>query len=218
MKLGSVAWKDRGGRGEAAFTMVEIAIALAVIAFALIAIIGILPTGLQVQRDNREETLVNQDARLLLEAIKTGGRDITSDLGRYVVATNDEDCTQFTPPGIPTANLIQLLTDPFGRAPGVPYNDIVMSSVSGAIATRGSDMGFQYHIRCNVTNSVEFSDTVLSNQVYEVRLRFAWPVLPNGKLASDANTYKVRTLVSGTFKDGYFYAQHYWNNIYTNAP
>ena len=39
-----------------------------VAAFALIAIIGILPMGLQTQRDNREETLVNQDARLLIEA------------------------------------------------------------------------------------------------------------------------------------------------------
>jgi type II secretory pathway pseudopilin PulG len=218
MKLRTRTFEGASGSRERAFTMVEIAIALAVIAFALVAIIGILPTGLQVQRDNREETLVNQDARLLIEAIKSGGRDITSDLGRYVVSTNDIPCDQNSPPGIPTTNLIQLLTDPIGRAPGVFHNDIIMSSVSGAIATRGSDMGFRYHIRCNVTNSVEFSDTVLSNQVYEVRLRFAWPLLPDGSIAPEATVYKARTLVSGTFKDGYFYAQHYWNNIYTNVP
>src|SRR6266516_2625531 len=43
------------------FTMVEIAIAVAVIAFALVAIIGILPAGLQVQKENREDTLMAQD-------------------------------------------------------------------------------------------------------------------------------------------------------------
>ena len=57
---------------EGGFTMVEIAIALGVIAFALVAIIGILPTGLQVQRDNRAETIVNQDATFWLDAIKGG--------------------------------------------------------------------------------------------------------------------------------------------------
>ena len=212
MKLEAGTDKGRGRSGEPAFTMVEIAIALAVIAFALIAIIGILPTGLQVQRDNREETLVNQDARLLLEAIKSGGRDTASDLGRYVVAFDGIDCTQNVPPGIPTTNLVQLLTDPVA-----PFHEIVMSSISGAIATRGSDMGFRYQIRCNVTRSIEFTNTMLADQVYEVRLRFAWPLLANDTLpqAREVNTYKARTLVSGTFKDGYFYAQHYWN---TNAP
>ena len=40
----------------AAFTMVEIAICLAIIGFALVAIIGVLPIGMNTQRDNREET------------------------------------------------------------------------------------------------------------------------------------------------------------------
>lgn len=198
--------------------MVEIAIALAVIAFALIAIIGVLPIGLQTQRDNREETLVNQDARLLVEAIKSGARDSASDLGSYVVATNGVDCTQFNPPGISTINLVQLLTDPYGRSSSEPYHEIIMSSISGAVATRGTDLGFRYHILTSVTNSPDFADTVLSNQVYEVRMRFAWPVLPNNQVNSEANTYKVRALVSGTHKGGVFYAQNYWNNIFTNAP
>jgi len=55
--------------------MVEVAIALGVIAIALVAIIGVLPTGLQVQRENREETLLNQDGLILLEAIRNG-RDV----------------------------------------------------------------------------------------------------------------------------------------------
>jgi len=189
--------------------MVEIAIALAVIAFALIAIIGILPTGLQTQRDNREETLVNQDARLLLEAIKSGGRDVDSDLGLYVVATNGVDCTQNNPPGIPATNLIQLLTDPYGRSAINPHHEIVMSSISGAVATRGTDLGFRYEIHTTVTNSPDFADTVVSNQVYEVRWRFAWPVLPDNSVRPEANTYKVRTLISGWRTNDLFYAQQY---------
>ena len=59
-------------RSDHGFTMIEIAIALGVIGFALVAIIGILPMGLDVQRDNRSETIINQDATLWLEAIRSG--------------------------------------------------------------------------------------------------------------------------------------------------
>jgi len=62
-------------RGVVAFTMVEVAIALGVIAIALVAIIGVMPTGLQVQRDNRQDTILNQDGWLLVEALRNG-RDV----------------------------------------------------------------------------------------------------------------------------------------------
>ena len=54
--------------------MIEIAICLAIIGFALVAIIGVLPYGMNTQRDNREETVINQDATVLLEAIRSGAR------------------------------------------------------------------------------------------------------------------------------------------------
>lgn len=69
----------------AAFTMIEIAISLAVIGFALVAIIGILPTGMQTQKENRQETIINQDANMFLEAIRNGGKGF-DDLTNYVVA------------------------------------------------------------------------------------------------------------------------------------
>jgi type II secretory pathway pseudopilin PulG len=59
-------------QGELAFTMIEIAIAIGVIGFALVAIIGILPAGLDVQKDNREDTLISQDAPYFLDAIRNG--------------------------------------------------------------------------------------------------------------------------------------------------
>jgi hypothetical protein len=63
--------------------MVEIAIALAVIGFALVAIIGVLPIGLEVQKENREETIINQDAEYLMSAIRSGARG-ADDLTNYV--------------------------------------------------------------------------------------------------------------------------------------
>lgn len=62
----------RRSRAKAAFTMIEIAICLAIIGFALVAIIGVLPYGMNTQRDNREETVINQDATVLLETIRSG--------------------------------------------------------------------------------------------------------------------------------------------------
>lgn len=52
--------------------MVEIALSLAVVAFGLVAIIGVLPSGMTVQKDNREDTLINQEGRLWIEAIRNG--------------------------------------------------------------------------------------------------------------------------------------------------
>lgn len=59
-------------RAQAGFTMIEIAIAIAVVAFALVAIMGVMPTGLRVQQENREDTIVNQDGNVWLQAIRSG--------------------------------------------------------------------------------------------------------------------------------------------------
>ena len=61
---------------DEAFTMVEIALCLGVIAFALVAIIGVLPTGIRVQKDNREDTIINQEGLLWVEAIRSGSRGL----------------------------------------------------------------------------------------------------------------------------------------------
>jgi prepilin-type N-terminal cleavage/methylation domain-containing protein len=68
-----------------AFTMVEVAISLAIIGVALVAIIGVLPLGMRTQRDNREETVINQDATVFTEAIRHGQFGL-NDLTNYVYA------------------------------------------------------------------------------------------------------------------------------------
>ena len=72
-------------RACSAFTMIEIALSLAVIGFALVAIISVLPLGMNVQKENREETIINQDASVFLNAIRNGARGV-DDLTNYVMA------------------------------------------------------------------------------------------------------------------------------------
>jgi type II secretory pathway pseudopilin PulG len=68
-----------------AFTLIEIALCLAIIGFALLAIIIVLPYGMGTQRDNREETIIGQDAAVLMAHIRNGSRG-ADDLTNYVYA------------------------------------------------------------------------------------------------------------------------------------
>jgi type II secretory pathway pseudopilin PulG len=79
--------KEMSRQGEQAFTMVEIAIAIGVIAFALVAIIGILPTGMNAQKDNREDTVISQDAPYFMDAIRNGA-PVTNYNGNNVLAAS----------------------------------------------------------------------------------------------------------------------------------
>lgn len=83
-------------RRDSAFTMVEIALCLAIVGFAIVAIIGVLPAGLNVQRDNREETIVNQDSSIWIDAIRSGARGydhLTNYVDRIVVLSSNYDAT-----------------------------------------------------------------------------------------------------------------------------
>jgi len=71
-----------------AFTIIEIAICLGIIGFALVAIIAVLPRGLDVQKRNREETIIGQDADMWMSAIRNGSRGY-DDLTNYVIAVTN---------------------------------------------------------------------------------------------------------------------------------
>lgn len=79
----AAARPDRAG-----FTMVEMAISLAIVGIALVAIVGVLPIGMNVQKDNRETTIINQDASVFLDAIRSGARGL-DDLTNYVYAVTN---------------------------------------------------------------------------------------------------------------------------------
>jgi type II secretory pathway pseudopilin PulG len=79
--------------------MIEIALCLAIISFALLVIIGVLPGGMNTQRATREETIIGQDATMLLEAIRSGSRGF-DDLTNNVYAITNY-VTQFNKQGQP---------------------------------------------------------------------------------------------------------------------
>ena len=82
-----------GSTRQDAFTMVEIAIAVAVIAFAMVAIVGLLPLGMETQRDNRQDTIINHDGAYLLEAIRGGATNL-DDLVGFVDSATINDVPQ----------------------------------------------------------------------------------------------------------------------------
>jgi len=86
-------------RSASGFTMIEIALALGVVAFALVALIGVLPTGLTVQKDNLEDTIINEDGTFLLEAIRSGSRganELTNFVEAITVSNRVDGSTTFT--------------------------------------------------------------------------------------------------------------------------
>ena len=168
--------------------MIEIAIALGVIGFALVAIIGILPLGLNVQRDNRAETIVNQDATYWLEAIRSGAQgieDLASYVDEIVVTDNAMVSRTFTfgPAGMMGAgqyhygsNVVSLLTQPYLTNASIAY----VRAISGAAGEKGSEVGFKYKM---VVETISVTNVALSASfaappptLYDVRLAFFWPV------------------------------------------
>jgi len=192
-----------GSGRTAAFTMVEIAIAVAVIGFALVAIIGVLPAGLQVQKENRQETLIGQDGAYLMEAIRNGAQG-ANDLANYVdriqVGFDNKVYTTFNN----GAEVIGLLSTPGTLA--VPCTNIaIMRSISGALADKrpeAIDLAFRYQLRVQI---LPFDPAptdpnvaaITSVKLNEVRLSFLWPVLPNGSIGNGRQV--LRTLISGDF-------------------
>jgi len=110
---GPAGWN---ARARSAFTLVEVAIALAVIGFALVAIIGILPAGLNVQKENREETIINQEASLWMDAIRQGaqGMDyLTNYVDAIQIITTDLDL-RGVPSSLPVTNYFTRVSSSLG--------------------------------------------------------------------------------------------------------
>ncbi len=166
---------------DSGFTMVEIAICLAVIGIALVAIIGVLPMGMHTQRDNREETLINQDATVLMEAIRGGARGL-DDLTNYVYAiTNNQ--TPYDLNGNPKPTVT------FGWTNGAPSFLINGANIVGLLSTpEYTDLSF------NPTNNL-FSGGYSNHIVAYVRSisgpAVEKPPQDNQIIQADAFGYRV---------------------------
>jgi type II secretory pathway pseudopilin PulG len=237
--------KARTLRSLAAFTMIEIALALAVIGFALVAIIGVLPAGMSVQRDNRESTLVNFDANFLMDAITSGTAGL-DDLTNHVIAItnyytvykigpnnvltlNSSHWIAYTPTGTSSdkagsgpnvlntgSNIIALLTTPkYFVSQGDLYSNYITAdfrAMTGSLADQGTSQSaqsfaFAYRLYPEIipyaaagapwTNNPEVGQVADNFQANftQIRLRFRWPIYPNGQVGNSRLTF--RTSASG---------------------
>lgn len=155
-------------RSAAGFTMVEVALALGIIGFALVAIIGVLPSGLKVQRENREDTVINQDASYLLEAIRSGSRGVESliDHVESITVRRGGQVTTYTNnwvnPGqfVPLTNahqIVALLSTPKIDDPNFPNRAATVTArvraISGGALEKDPkmrDFSFRYQVTSEV--------------------------------------------------------------------
>lgn len=152
-------------RPAAAFTMVEVAISIAVVAFALVAILGVLPTGFDVQKRNRESTIIHQDGSIWLEALRGGAWGLDY-LTNHVDAIAISD-TPLTPPrafdatnGFRTGReILGLLTQPALLQTGAVERlhprraTAFVRAISGQAGekTPRNDLAFTYRLTCELT-------------------------------------------------------------------
>lgn len=252
--------------GERAFTMVEVALALGVIGFALVAIVGILPIGMTAQKNNREDTIINQDSVYLLAAIRNGmgGVNDLTNYVDYIAVTNWLSNGKFNvtnhavPP--PTGTVNGTNYDLYSGTNIIKYFSMLkystvtnkdlsvinqtntvavyMRALTGSATEMGGSnqfMAFRYQVcpeivpafysytNLDETNwsaytnmSLDYIDRSnrweqvrrMTNNLYEVRLKFSWPALPNGKVGK--NSQVIRSMVSGAQdSDGLFIPSSY---------
>jgi hypothetical protein len=209
-------------RATAAFTLIEIAICLGVIAFALVAIIGILPAGLQVQRDNREDTIINQEGTYLLDAIKSGSEGL-EDLAKRVDLIVISNVTQRSEvkrydrgDNLEPREVIGLLSTPSIINNETNEVRAVIFASAGAMTDMKTDLAFSYQViirnfaytSSNPWEPQKFQDE-LADRTRDVRLDVRWPMLGDGKPGIGRQTF--RSVMSGRLViDGRFRGTDLW--------
>ena len=194
----------------AGFTMVEIALSIAIVAFALVAIIGVLPTGMRVQKDNREETIINAEGNYMLEAVRAGavGMDELTNYVESIVVSNINRRTrtefvhfkEIGPNKLRSGRqIIELLSSPkFLTVPGLvtSSNTVTarMRAITGGAGEKSAtnDLGFRYQLTSEIipfstipTNLLQSfvqgrEAFHLTNNLYDVRLTLRWPLYLRG--------------------------------------
>ena len=210
------------GSHASAFTLIEIAICLGVIAFALVAIIGILPAGLQVQRDNREDTIMNQEGTYLLEAIKSGAEGLDDLLRRVdlIVISNVTETSEVKRydrgDNLEARDVIGLLSTPSDNGDDVIEVRAVIAAGAGALTDMQTDLAFKYQVTIRnfaYTNSNHWESEkfqqALAERTRDLRVDARWPMLADGR--PGIGRHNFRTLMSGRLVvDGRFRGTDLW--------
>lgn len=204
-------------RTRAAFTLVEIALCIAIVAFALVAIIGVLPTGLEVKRENREDTVVNQDLQVWTEVIRSASTN-SSVLTNYVEWVEFRNgatfVDRFYATNLTSREILGLICNARYSYTATSTNTfrsvIKCRAISRPLsmeATNIQDMTFSYLLRAEVipmdtyisNSGADYGTTkALKTNLWDLRLVFEWPVirdLTNGSTVG-SGFRSMRTMVA----------------------
>jgi hypothetical protein len=206
--------------------MIEIAIAIGVIGFALVAIIGILPAGLNVQKDAHTDTIINQDGTFFMEAIRSGAPAngfgtnssldfLTNSVEAITIQTNNTTngptYTAFTS----GQQILGLLSTPqypiYGLPP--PQRNLITARVralsGNALELNGAstNVAFRYLMQVEIMPALNINpaengapQVSLNNNLFDIHLRFTWPVVvAGGNVVNVGNMHQnFRSQVSGS--------------------
>jgi len=216
--------------------MIEIAICLAIVGFALVAIIGVLPLGIQVQSDNRQDTIINHDGAYFLDAIRKGAPP--DDLAFYVQQITLTFSNQ-TGGGTWTTNvsgfrdshqIIGLLSNPNSIR-----TEAIVRPLSGVANEKGdydytNALAYMYKMTAYVRPLEGLNPNLTTNAslyywqtnlTHEVRLVLRYPLTFDGKPGAGRKVF--RTTVSGQINEDrlnpleyFFYRTGLTNTSYTN--
>ena len=150
---------------QSAFSLVEVVLALGVISFAIVAILGILPIGLQTSHSSQDETRAAQIAQTVLAGMASQAQ------------------TSFTGVKLPVSS---------GTGPSV---DLTSPSTTQLYATNDGQLsqsatGATYNVAV-ITDSNVVSDGFDPNFANKVIVQVRWPTDPNpGATPSPNQTYR----------------------------
>jgi type II secretory pathway pseudopilin PulG len=171
--------KDR----QSAFSLVEVVLALGVVGFATIAILGVLPIGLQTSHSSQDETRAAQIAQTVLASLAS--QAIIRDVNGQPILGGNGHMQLNNAAKVPIANnqTVQVdLTASFTPpSPPAPITPDVYASNDGQLTANLADATYAIIISKN-TSPAGF-DPPSGGEVFanEVTLSIAWP--PNAPTA-----------------------------------
>ena len=208
-------------RTTTAFTMVEVALSLAIVAFAMVAIIGVMPTGINVQKENREDTIISQDAAFILEALRGGeaSSNLTALSAGLVGHIYGVNLTTFPPTAIPNypyspLDIVKRLSIPSWDTSGFTTGATVavsarfraMSGGLGDTAGAATNLAFNYYVRAQITrfspDPYNVAYNPLATNLHEIKLTFQWPVYDDPGITTPPTSFGNRQLVVRSIVSG----------------
>ena len=192
-------------RPQAAFTLIEVALSVAIAAFALVAIIGVMPAGLNVQRENREESIINNDAKFLIDAIRSGSPNPAQSvnsailgqrvLGVVVFSNNVPLPLSISNPQtnpVPPDVAIGMLSTPGTNVINYAWVRGLSGSLGDIAGT--NDLVFSYIVTTQIQPHDPTASPLAAYQstnLYDLRMTFQWPLYPNNTVGNGRQSYRV---------------------------